>query len=118
MFSYKIVASFVVKKWSVATFVLTNYKLFLNFGQISGQLATFWSLLKTKTGKLADFANEIAPFPDDKHSYLYDIQQRQGDTRENFLRDVIALVKTDAAWPNYVSELRTWLNAKRVELGI
>ena len=77
-----------------------------------------WSLLKTKTGKLADFANEIAPFPDDKHSYLYDIQQRQGDTRENFLRDVIALVKTDAAWPNYVSELRTWLNAKKVELGI
>ena len=34
------------------------------------------------------------------------------------LRDVIALVKTDAAWPNYVSELRTWLNAKKVELGI
>jgi ABC-type lipoprotein export system ATPase subunit len=77
-----------------------------------------WSLLKTKTGKLADFANEIAPFPDDKHSYLYDIQQRQGDTRENFLRDVISLVKTDAVWPNYVSELRSWLNTKKAELGI
>ena len=109
----------VLKKWvsRVLLIHLRHIKQF-NLPENGHPESFIWSLLKTKTGKLADFANEIAPFPDDNHSYLYDIQQRQGDTRENFLRDVIALVKTDAAWPNYVSELRTWLNAKRVELGI
>lgn len=77
-----------------------------------------WSLLKTKNGILAGYANEIPPHPVDKHSYLYDIQQRLGDTRENFLRDVIDLVKTDAAWPKYVSELRTWLYNRKAKLGI
>lgn len=77
-----------------------------------------WNLLRTKEGRLSEYANEIALNPDDKHSYLYDIQQRQGDTRENFLRDVISMVKTDAAWENYVSELRNWLQDRKVVHGL
>ena len=77
-----------------------------------------WTLLKTKEGRLSVYANEIALNPDDKHSYLYDIQQRQGDTRENFLRDVISTVKMDEAWENYVSELRNWLRDRRQAHGL
>lgn len=74
--------------------------------------------MKTKAGRLSEYANEIALNPDDKHSYLYDIQQRQGDSRENFLRDVIATVKIDEAWENYMSELRNWLQERKIALGL
>lgn len=77
-----------------------------------------WNLLKTKEGRLSEYANEIALNPDDKHSYLYDIQQRQGDTRENFLRDVISQVKTDAAWENYICDLRNWLQDRKLVHGL
>jgi len=77
-----------------------------------------WNLLKTKEGRLSVYANEIALNPNDKHSYLYDIQQRQGDTRENFLRDVISTVKMDAAWENYVGELRVWLQNRKEAHGL
>lgn len=72
-----------------------------------------WKLLKTKEGKLSEYANETALNPNDKHSYLYDLQQRQGDSRGNFLRDVIAMVKTDEAWKDYVSELREWIRDRK-----
>ena len=68
-----------------------------------------WNLLKTKTGELPDLANMVNQSPDDKHHYLYDIYEMQGENMETYLRNVVKLVKQDAAWDSYVSEITAWI---------
>lgn len=68
-----------------------------------------WGLLKNKTGELADLANMVNQSPDDKHHYLYDIYQMQGEDMGTYLRNVVQLVKQDAAWGGYVSEITAWI---------
>ena len=40
---------------------------------------------------------------------LYDIYQMQGENMETYLRNVVKLVKQDAAWDSYVSEITAWI---------
>ena len=77
-----------------------------------------WTLLKTKQGTLAEFANGIDSSQGDKHRYIYEIYQLQGETRPIFLKELVEKVKEDVAWPQYVSEVQTWAHAKRMELGL
>lgn len=77
-----------------------------------------WTLLKTKQGTLAEFANRIDPSQGDKHRYIYEIFQLQGETRPIFLKELVDKIKDDVAWPQYVSEARTWAHEKRMELGL
>lgn len=77
-----------------------------------------WTLLKTKQGTLAEFANGIDSSLGDKHSYIYEIFHLQGETRQIFLKELVEKIKEDVAWPQYVSEVQTWAHAKRLELGL
>ena len=47
--------------------------------------------------------------PDDKHSYLYDIYEMQGESKETFYRNVVTTVKSDPAWAGYVSAITDWI---------
>ena len=77
-----------------------------------------WTLLKTKQGTLAEFANGIDSSQGDKHSYINEIFHLQGETRQIFLKELVEKIKEDVVWPQYVSEVRTWAHAKRLELGL
>ena len=77
-----------------------------------------WTMLKTKQGSLAEFANRIDPLQGDKHCYIYEIFKLQGESREIFLKDLVDTLKTDAAWAQYVSEVQIWAHAKKQELGL
>ena len=68
-----------------------------------------WTLLKTKQGELADLANQVNQAPDDKHHYLYDIYQMQGEDMSTFFRNVVHEIKDDAAWSEYVKEITDWI---------
>ena len=68
-----------------------------------------WTLLKTKQGDLADFANQVNQSPDDKHHYLYDIYEMQGEDKMTYYRNVAQAIKVDAAWCGYVSEITNWI---------
>ena len=68
-----------------------------------------WTLLKTKQGELADMANQVNLAPDDKHHYLYDIYQMQGEDMSTFCRNVVQNVKADVAWSGYVKEITDWI---------
>lgn len=68
-----------------------------------------WSLMKTKQGELADLANSVDQAPDDKHHYLYDVYERQGEDINIFNRNVVQLVETDPAWAGYVQEVTDWI---------
>lgn len=68
-----------------------------------------WTLLKTKQGDLADFANQVNQSPDDKHHYLYDIYEMQGEDKMTYYRNVVQSIKGDAAWCGYVSEITNWI---------
>jgi hypothetical protein len=65
--------------------------------------------LKTKQGDLADFANQVNQSPDDKHHYLYDIYEMQGEDKMTYYRNVVQSIKGDAAWCGYVSEITNWI---------
>lgn len=58
-----------------------------------------WTLLKTKQGILAEFANGLDPLQGDKHSYIYEIYQLQGEERPIFLKDLVESVKENTEWP-------------------
>lgn len=73
-----------------------------------------WTLLKTKTGELADLANMVNQSPNDKHHYLYDIYQMQGEDMGTYFRNVVGLVKQDVAWNGYVSEITTWIAGLKI----
>lgn len=77
-----------------------------------------WTILKTKQGTLAEFANGLDPLQGDKHSYIYEIYQLQGEARPIFLKELVEKIKEDVAWPQYVEEIQTWAHAKRLELGL
>lgn len=77
-----------------------------------------WTLLKTKQGTLAEFANRIDSSQGDKHSYIYEIFHLQGEARQIFLKELVEKIKEDVVWPQYVSEVQTWAHAKRLELGL
>ena len=77
-----------------------------------------WTMLKTKQGPLAELANGLDPLQGDKHSYIYEIYQLQGEARPIFLKELVEKVKEDAAWSQYVAEVQSWAHAKRVELGL
>ena len=68
-----------------------------------------WTLLKTKQGELADFANMVDQSPDDKHHYLYDIYEMQGEDKTTYYRNVVKTIKEDAAWNGYVREITDWI---------
>lgn len=68
-----------------------------------------WTLLKTKQGELADLANHVNRSPDDKHHYLYDIFEMQGEDKGTFYRNVVKAVKSDSAWPTYISAITDWI---------
>ena len=68
-----------------------------------------WSLLKTKQGELANYANMVNLSPDDKHHYLYDIYQLQGEDMGTYYRNVVKVIKDDVAWTDYVKEVTDWI---------
>ena len=55
---------------------------------------------------------------DDKHSYLYTVQQRSGECRESFLTRLTNILGGQEFWSNYVSELDRWLDARNIALGL
>ncbi len=70
-----------------------------------------WTMLKEKEGKFAEFANRIPHNNNDQHHYIYDIYELQGEARPIFLKQLIEVVKSDAHWNEYISEVTLW--AKR-----
>ena len=68
-----------------------------------------WTLLKTKQGELADFANMVDQSPDDQHHYLYDIYEMQGENKTTYYRNVVKTIKEDEAWNGYVREITDWI---------
>lgn len=68
-----------------------------------------WSILKTTQGDLADLANMVNQNPDDKHHYLYDIYQMQGEDMGTYCRNVVKAIKNDAGWDGYVNEITDWI---------
>lgn len=77
-----------------------------------------WTKLKESDNDLAKYAQEINEVADDKHSYLYDVQQRSGESRESFLTRLTNILAKQEFWSNYVSELEIWLDARKNALGL
>ena len=77
-----------------------------------------WSILKTKEGKLSELANGIDDNQGDRHGYIYDVYQLQGESREIFLKELIEVLEADGQWANYVSEVQSWAQARKQELGL
>lgn len=70
-----------------------------------------WTILKTKQGRLADLANRIDQLPDNKHGYLSAVAKLYGEDMNIFYRDVVAVVKSDSGWKEYVKPLTDWVNS-------
>lgn len=68
-----------------------------------------WTILKTTLGDLADLANMVNLSPNDKHHYLYDIYQMQGEDMGTYCRNVVKAIKGDAAWDGYVKDITDWI---------
>ena len=77
-----------------------------------------WSLLKTKQGTLAEFANRISQNANDQHHYIYEIFKLQGESRQVFLKELIEILETDPEWDNYVSEVKIWAQKSREIIGV
>lgn len=77
-----------------------------------------WSQLKQTTNYLATLAQEIMAVADDKHSYLYDVQMKSGESREGFLTRLTAILNHEPFWKEYVAELSSWLEERKNELGL
>lgn len=69
-----------------------------------------WLLLRTKTGELADLANMVDQSPNDKHSYLYEIFEKQGEDKSTYYRNVVRTIKNDVSWNTYVSAITDWIS--------
>ena len=77
-----------------------------------------WTRLKKTNNDLAQYANEINEVEDDKHSYLYDVQQRSGESRESFLTRLSNILAEQEFWADYVRELNEWLDARKEALKL
>ena len=77
-----------------------------------------WTKLKETHNDLARYANEINEVADDKHSYLYDVQQRSGESRESFLTRLTNVLAEQEFWSEYISELNEWLDVRKAALGL
>lgn len=77
-----------------------------------------WTKLKEDNNDLGKYAQEIIEVADDKHSYLYDVQQRSGESRESFLTRLTGILAQQDFWAEYVSELGNWLDARKAALGL
>lgn len=77
-----------------------------------------WTKLKGTHNDLAQYADEIHGVEDDKHSYLYDVQQRSGESRESFLTRLSEILAEQEFWADYVSELNEWLDARKAALRL
>lgn len=77
-----------------------------------------WTQLKQTNNDLATLAQEIIAVADDKHAYLYDVQMKSGESREGFLTRLTAILNHEPFWKEYVSELSSWLDDRKKELGL
>ena len=77
-----------------------------------------WTQLKQTTNDLATLAQEIMAVADDKHAYLYDVQMKSGESRDAFLTRLTDILSKEVFWTDYVSELSTWLDDRKKELGL
>lgn len=77
-----------------------------------------WKELKKCDNDLAEYAQQIKEITDDNHTYLYDMQQESGESREGFLTRLASLLAQQDFWPDYVKELREWLEARKTALGL
>lgn len=77
-----------------------------------------WIQLKASVNDLAIIAKEIRAVGDDKHSYLYDVQMKSGESREGFLTRLTAILNHESFWNEYVAELSSWLDDRKKELGL
>ena len=68
-----------------------------------------WTILKTTQGELADYANIVDQNQDDRHHYLYDVYQLQGEDMGTYCRNVVKAIKSNAAWGGYVQEITDWI---------
>lgn len=74
--------------------------------------------LKQTTNDLATLAQEIMAVADDKHAYLYDVQMKSGESRDAFLTRLTDILSKEVFGTDYVSELSTWLDERKNELGL
>lgn len=77
-----------------------------------------WSKLKASVNDLVIIAKEIRAVGDDKHSYLYDVQMKSGESREGILTRLTAILNHEPFWKEYVAELSSWLDDRKKELGL
>lgn len=77
-----------------------------------------WQQLKNTANDLATIAQEIMAVADDKHAYLYDVQIKSGESRNAFLTRLMSILNQEAFWNGYVSELASWLDERKNELGL
>lgn len=77
-----------------------------------------WTQLKQTTNDLATLAQEIMAVANDKHAYLYDVQMKSGESRDAFLTRLTDILSKEDFWTDYVSELSTWLEERKNELGL
>lgn len=75
-----------------------------------------WKELKKCNNDLAKYAQQIKEISDDSHTYLYDVQQESGESREAFLTKLTQILAKQAFWPDYVKELREWLESRKTDL--
>ena len=66
---------------------------------------------------LVDYAKAIVGVAN-KHSYLYDVQQRSGEERCVFLFQLTKILAKQEFWSEYVKELSDWLDARKAALGL
>ena len=76
-----------------------------------------WKKLKEIDCDLSRYAQEIIEQADDKHKYLYDVQQSSGENRESFLTRLTNILAQQEFWSDYVRELDEWLNTRKEVLG-
>lgn len=76
-----------------------------------------WTKLKETNSDLAEFAKEIVSV-DNKHSFLYDVQQKSGENRESFLTRLMTILADQEFWSDYVKELVEWLDTRKKILGL
>lgn len=77
-----------------------------------------WKQLKETDNELSRYANELIEVANDKHSYLYDVQQRSGESKESFLTRLTNILSEEVFWSDYVIELNEWLDNKKQNLGL
>ena len=77
-----------------------------------------WKNLKETENDLAVYARDIIEIADDKHAYLYEIQQKSGESRESFLTRLTGILSQQLFWHDYIKELDDWLNNRKVALGL